>query len=136
MHSGERRKSRAALHHDPKLPGWPRTFLPCSNSICTGRKEPFFAFLCVSSMSTPTLPSASTPHSPSIPAHALDPFSEQLYIYYLAVIKNLIALYFLLDYNCFTMLYWFLLYNKVTQPYVDTHIPSPLSLSATHPRPF
>ena len=81
----------------------PETFLSCSNSVCTGRKEPFLAFLCLIHVH-PTLPSASTPHSPSIPAYALNPFSEQLYIYYLVVIKNLIVLYFLLDYNCFTML--------------------------------
>ena len=56
-------------------------------------KNPFLPSY-VSSMSTPTLPSASTPHSPNIPAYALNPFSEQLYIYYLVVIKNLIVLYF------------------------------------------
>lgn len=104
MHSGERRKSRAAWHHDPKLLGWPKTFLSCSNSVfALEGKNPFLPSY-VSSMSTPTLSSASTPHSPSIPAYALDPFSEQLYIYYLVVIKNLIVLYFLLDYNCLTVL--------------------------------
>ena len=92
--------------HDIMTPNsWagPEPSFPVLTVFALEGKNPFLPSY-VSSMSTPTLPSTSIPHSPGIPAYALDPFSEQLYIYYLVVIKNLIVLYFLLDYKCLTVL--------------------------------
>lgn len=87
-----------SLHHNATTPNSKAGVehsLSYSNSVSIGRKKPCLALLCLIYLSLPTYPSTSTQMPPSpFPQYSslCHPFAfcEQLYIYHLIVIQNLI----------------------------------------------